>query len=646
MRLRSLAFVPLLLASVASFGAIHCGGGTTNLQTLPDAGGPSGGEDGGAGDPDAGPVNPDATGATTSSKVDLLLVVDNSASMGDKAKLLGASLDPLLRKVATAGDVHVGVITSSLGTMGGDICADERQGGVPRPSQHGGPRRRAARQCGEGLPLVRRGRRVERRCVRGRCADARATASVRTAAGSRPSSRACIASWSSPIRGRPPRSTASNLSQSRRHRRHAARAAEGVPATRLARRGRDAHRRGRLRRGSAQRRRPGLGLHEQPVPGLAGLPRRRQDDDRAARDERVRQRSRLARLHVVRLRGDVQRVGPGVPEDQERPGVPEERRLLRADRGSAQRPLPAHEGAVRHRPAVPDLSLRRRLHQGKGAQSSWRARRRAAQTRIGAYVGTPTCTNPLFAASLPSGSGEELCNLPKGPRGKDLVVFALIGGVPEALAGAAPELDEDPRHEPRRVQLPGDRSAHDPVRVARARDCRRRRPRAVTTARTRSTAASGTPPRMTCSMHAPSTLPTPRTCTAQDTSCDCADPSRNPPLCGATLGQQVRGKAYPTVRELRVVKELGERGIARLDLPDERRHGLRRDDDDAGRSPGAAHREVAPHIGSSAAHREVVGALVGAFQSVRFSPCRGRRRTGRRRRACARGRPPPGGASR
>lgn len=97
MRLRSLAFLPVLLATIASVGAIHCGGGTTNAQTSTDAGPPIGSEAGV--DPDAGPGNPDAIGATTSSKVDLLLVVDNSASMGDKANVLADSLDPLIRKV-------------------------------------------------------------------------------------------------------------------------------------------------------------------------------------------------------------------------------------------------------------------------------------------------------------------------------------------------------------------------------------------------------------------------------------------------------------------------------------------------------------------------------------------------------------------
>ena len=92
-----------------------------------------------------------------------------------------------------------------------------------------------------------------------------------------------------------------------RRRRRPARAAQGVPPPRLARRRRDAHRRGRLERRPAQRRRPGLGVHGQPVPRLDRVPRGRQDDDGAARHERMRHRSRLARLHLLRLRGDLQR---------------------------------------------------------------------------------------------------------------------------------------------------------------------------------------------------------------------------------------------------------------------------------------------------------------------------------------------------
>ena len=55
-------------------------------------------------------------------------------------------------------------------------------------------------------------------------------------------------------------------------------------------------------------------------------------------------------------------------------------------------------------------------------------------------------------------------------------------------------------------------------------------------------------------------LPVPRTCTGQDASCDCAGP-KNPPLCGQALGAQTKGKSYPTPRELRVARALGDRGI-------------------------------------------------------------------------------------
>jgi hypothetical protein len=57
-------------------------------------------------------------------------------------------------------------------------------------------------------------------------------------------------------------------------------------------------------------------------------------------------------------------------------------------------------------------------------------------------------------------------------------------------------------------------------------------------------------------------LPTTRQCTAQDPSCDCALPEKTPPLCGQTLGDQLKAKAYPTVREFMVARALGDQGIA------------------------------------------------------------------------------------
>ncbi|WP_394820822.1 hypothetical protein [Pendulispora albinea] len=56
--------------------------------------------------------------------------------------------------------------------------------------------------------------------------------------------------------------------------------------------------------------------------------------------------------------------------------------------------------------------------------------------KLGNYVGQPNCQNPLFAASLPDGSDlspQALCNLPPGSRTTDLIFYAHIGGVPHAL---------------------------------------------------------------------------------------------------------------------------------------------------------------------------------------------------------------------
>jgi hypothetical protein len=56
-------------------------------------------------------------------------------------------------------------------------------------------------------------------------------------------------------------------------------------------------------------------------------------------------------------------------------------------------------------------------------------------------LGNNDCTNPLFAAELPDGSDTSpsaLCNLALGPRTKDLVYYAVIGGVPHELLHYVP----------------------------------------------------------------------------------------------------------------------------------------------------------------------------------------------------------------
>jgi hypothetical protein len=60
------------------------------------------------------------------------------------------------------------------------------------------------------------------------------------------------------------------------------------------------------------------------------------------------------------------------------------------------------------------------------------------------------CTNPLFAASLPDGSSTDpttLCRLPAGPRTPDLVYYAHIGGVPHQLLQQDPTNPDSPQKE-------------------------------------------------------------------------------------------------------------------------------------------------------------------------------------------------------
>ena len=72
------------------------------------------------------------------------------------------------------------------------------------------------------------------------------------------------------------------------------------------------------------------------------------------------------------------------------------------------------------------------------------------------YQGTQDCTNPLFAASLPDGSSTDaatLCNLPVGTRTPDLIYYADIGGVPHQLLQQDPTNPDSP---PKETLAPSD----------------------------------------------------------------------------------------------------------------------------------------------------------------------------------------------
>jgi hypothetical protein len=154
---------------------------------------------------------------------------------------------------------------------------------------------------------------------------------------------------------------------------------------------------------------------------------------------------------------------------------------------------------------------------------------------------------------------QELCNLPQGPRGKDLVIFAVIGGVPDSLAGSSPDWAKIVGANPAAYDLSG-QDVHMAQSIL---------PRPGLPGPSATRGDNGTDPisgrewdtqgddlQYACTF----ALNPTRVCNAGDPSCDCAG-TANPPLCGATPGQQIRGKAYPTIRELRVAQGLGDRGI-------------------------------------------------------------------------------------
>lgn len=196
------------------------------------------------------------------------------------------------------------------------------------------------------------------------------------------------------------------------------------------------------------------------------------------------------------------------------------------------------------------------------------------------YVGTDGCTNPLFAAALPDGSSTDpsvLCDLPPGPRTPDMVYFAHIGGVPGALLHDDPS---DPQHgklsdaDWRRI-LGNDPDTFDATGID---------PHMIESTSPRPglpgpLAASNADPisgrewitdangRVDVQYACTFPLAQPRTCAPGDFTCDCSNAngrpsSQVPSVCDpANPVMQVRAKAYPTIRELTLAKKLGEQGI-------------------------------------------------------------------------------------
>ncbi len=191
------------------------------------------------------------------------------------------------------------------------------------------------------------------------------------------------------------------------------------------------------------------------------------------------------------------------------------------------------------------------------------------------YVGDKNCTNPIFAATLPEKptTADALCKLPRGPRGTNLVYFALIGGLPHQLLQKNPN---DPNSAQKDSLTASDWTkilGKDPEHY----DFTGADPHMVESIEPRAGLPLPTSPNETDPIHGREydtqqdslqyactfPLTTPRDCKAigNSVSCDCTDPKpEGTPLCSATVPTlQVRAKAYPTIRELAVARALGDR---------------------------------------------------------------------------------------
>ena len=199
------------------------------------------------------------------------------------------------------------------------------------------------------------------------------------------------------------------------------------------------------------------------------------------------------------------------------------------------------------------------------------------------YAPTRNCTNPLFAASLPDGSDTSnptLCNLALGPRTPGQVFFAILGGVPNALVDDANgnlKLDlsaadwtalvgKDPAHylfdgiDPHMIESVAPRNGLQAPGTTYGLGSDPDNGREWNTL----TAAAAIDLEYACTFD----LPAPKDCTSAQNAnaCDCtgvaATAPDGPPVCSLTTRTtQIKGKAYPTIRELRVAQGLGSQAL-------------------------------------------------------------------------------------
>ncbi len=175
------------------------------------------------------------------------------------------------------------------------------------------------------------------------------------------------------------------------------------------------------------------------------------------------------------------------------------------------------------------------------------------------------CVNPIFAGELPSDASGDLCHLKAGVRSPSLVRFAVIGGIPRALIAndkADPNSLEKGRLSTAEwLQLTGQDPEHYNYAGADPHMIPSRTARAGLAVPTSSNVADpmhGREHDLPDQLQAACayTLPTPLSDQYALWRCN---PSYNNPLCEG--GEQVRASAEPPTRLLTVARTLGDRSI-------------------------------------------------------------------------------------
>jgi hypothetical protein len=532
--------LPIVLSVLGAL--VHCGGAQSNIDLTAEAG-PS--DDASVDNDD--PNDPHPPFLTTTDKVDVLFVVDNSSSMGDKANMLASSIDGALRKIAPLADLHVGVVTTSLGSMGGDVCPNT-------PGPFNGQARLSTAAPGGGVVASAATNGFLSSAPGGdvdalvKDAQDLVNGVGQTGCGFEAQLESMYHFLSAPD---PWSSIVLNANQQAEY--------KDVDNVLLAQRA--------------------AFLRPDSIVSVILLT----DEDDSNVDPLSLDGQGWAFVanqfpgsQVFRSDGKTTTAPRGTSACAVDPGSPD-----CTSCGLAQTCNPSDAACQKiksdpnclknggyYGPTEDQLNVRFfHMKERYGIDPQYPVERYIAglsNAKVpagkdehgdkGVYVGTPSCRNPLFALSLPKKPGDDLCNVPRGARPPEFVIFTLLGGVPNQLIAGAPDwtkiVGENPDKydlggtDPHMLQsilprptLPGPASSDtsDPI-SGREWD------------------TQGDDLQYACIF----TLPTPRTCTPTDASCDCGG-TRKPPLCNGT--QQIKAKAYPTIRELRVAKALGERAI-------------------------------------------------------------------------------------